>query len=134
MANMSNYLEQKLLGVSLLGSPFTAPSTVFLSLATTLASDGDFFTEVVSGLGYTRIPVDFSEPTSPNDYTVVNSADVPFSAATTPWGNVTHFAYFDTEAIGAGNMLYWGVMTADRDVLTNDVVEFQAGFLTVKLD
>ena len=134
MTNFSNYLEQQLLGVTLLGSSFSAPATPFLSLGTTLASDGDFFTEVLSGLGYTRQAVDFSEPTSLNDSTVVSSANVTYAAATTPWGIATHFAIFDALAIGGGNMLYYGLLDSPRDVQTNDVLEFTAGSLDVRLD
>ena len=136
MSNFSNYLEEKLLGHTLLRSAFTFPPTIYLSLATTIASDGDFFTEVPSGLGYTRqlMNGNFTEPTSSNDWTVLNSNDITYSAATTPWGILNHFAYFDDEAIGGGNMLYFGDLGSARDVQTNDVFEFQAGFLSVRLD
>lgn len=134
MTNFSNYLEQQLLGVSLLGSSFTAPATVYLSLATSIASDGDSFTEVATNTAYARLAIDFSEPTSPNDYTVVNSSDLTFATATTPWGTVAHFGIFDTETIGAGNLLYWGDLTTSRSVQTNDVLEVLAGNLTVRLD
>ena len=135
MSNFSNYLEERLLGHTLLQSAFTAPTTVYLSLATTLASDGDFFTEVLSGLGYTRQLMNgsFTEPTSSNDWTVLNSSPIMFSAATTPWGIVNHFAYFDDIDIGVGNMLYFGDVPS-RDVKTNDVFEFQAGKLSIRLD
>ena len=136
MSNFSNYLEERLLGHTLLQSTFTAPPTVYISLATTIASDGDFFTEVLSGLGYTRqlMNGNFTEPTSSNDWTVLNSNDITFAAATTPWGIINHFAYFDDEAVGGGNMLYFGDLTASRDVQTDDVLEFQAGNLSVRLD
>lgn len=134
MTAFSNYLEQQLLGVTLLGSAFTAPTTVFLTLATSIASDGDSFTEVTTNLGYSRVAVNFSEPTSPNDYTVVNSADVTFSAATSTWGTVAHFGIHDSLAIGSGNLLYWGNLSVSRNVQTNDVLEVLAGNLSVKLD
>ena len=134
MSGMSNYLEQKLLGVSLLGSAFTAVTTPYLSLATTVASDGDFFTEVATNVAYSRQPISFSAPTSPNDYSVVNSVGVAFTAATSTWGTVTHFGLHDGSVIGAGNLLYWGVLDTPRQVLTNDVFEVNAGQLSVRLD
>ena len=112
MTAFSAFLEQNLLGVTLLGSSFTGPATVYLSLATSVASDGDSFTEVTTNLGYGRLPIDFSEPTSGPNFSCVNSAPVTFSAATTPWGVVTHFAIFDAEAIGSGNQLDSALMTA----------------------
>lgn len=134
MTAFSTYLEAQILGVTLLGSSYTAPATVFLCLGTTLASDGDFFTEVTTNLGYGRLAVDFSSPTSLNDTTAVNSASVTFSAATTDWGTVTHFAIFDALTIDTGNMLYWGAMDTDRTIQTDDVLEFQAGNLSIRLD
>lgn len=136
MTNFSNYLEEQLLGHTLLGSTYTSPVTVFMSLATSIASDGDSYTEVTTNMGYARVIMHgkMSSITSQNDNTVVNSQDITFAAATTPWGIVLHFAVFDSATIGAGNMLYWGDLSTSRDVQTNDVVEFQAGNLSVRLD
>ena len=131
---MSNYLEAKLIGVSLLGSSFTAPTTTYLSLATTVASDGAFFTEVTTNIGYTRQPILWSAPTSLNDTTVVNSANVPMGTATTPWGTITHVGIYDGGTIGAGNLLFWGAVTTPRSVETNDAVSIPAGQLTVLFD
>lgn len=138
MANFSQYLQNQLLGVTLLGSPFTALTTTWYALATTIASDGDFFTEVTTGLGYGRQPLisgtDWSDITSVPNTSLVNSATISFSPATTPWGTVAHFAIFDAETIGAGNMLYWGDFATPRVVQTTDDPEIQAGLLTIRLD
>ena len=133
MANFSAYLEQALLGVTLLGSSFTEIQTQFLSLATSLNSDGDSYTEVTTGIGYGRLVIEWSGITSGPDYSVVNSSSLTYSPATTPWGTVTHFGIYDNQTIGAGNLLYWGQLTASRAVDTSDVLEFQAGSLYVQL-
>ncbi len=134
MANFSNYLEQQLLGVSLLGSSFTAVQTVYAALATSVTSDGDVFTEVTTNIGYGRLPVQWSAPTSPNDWSVVNSATVSYSTASTPWGTITHVGLYDAETIGTGNLLYWGELQTARVIETNDSVSFPAGDLSVRLD
>ena len=134
MANFSDYLEQQLLGVTLLGSSFTAVTTTYLSLATSLADDGGTFTEVTTNLGYVRLPIEWSAPTSGPTWTVANSATVTFSPATTPWGTVTHFGVYDAETIGTGNLLYWGALDTPRAIGTNDVLEVTSGNLTVELD
>lgn len=138
MSNFSAYLEQALLGSTLLGSTFTAVRTVFLSLATSINSDGDSYTEVTTSIGYGRIAlagsVEWSGITSGPDYTVVNSETITFSPATTPWGTIAHFALFDAETIGTGNMLYWGNLSTSRDIQTTDTFEVQPGNLTVRLD
>lgn len=133
MSNFSGYLEQALLGVTLLGSSYTAPSTVYVSLATTINSDGDFFTEVATNTGYARVAVDFSEPTSGPTFTCANSSDVSFATATTPWGTVVAFGIYDSGTIGAGNQLYWGTLGTSQAVDTGNTLEFLAGNLTVRL-
>lgn len=138
MTAFSAYLENALLGATLLGSPFTALNTVFLSLATSLASDGSSYTEVTTNIGYERLTmatgVDWSDVTSTPDTTVVNSTTKTFSPATTPWGTITHFAIFDSATIGGGNMLYWGALTSSQVVNTDTVFEVAAGDLTIRLD
>ena len=134
MANFAAYLEQALLGATLLGSTYTSPATVYVSLATTIASDGDFFTEVTTNVGYARQPVQFSEPTSGPNYTCVNSADVTFSAATSVWGTVVAFGIYDSATIGGGNQLYWGTLGTSQAIATGSTVQILAGNLTVRLD
>lgn len=134
MTNFSNYIEQQLLGVTLLGSTYTAPATVYASLATTIASDGDFFTEVATNTGYARLGIDFSEPTSGPTWTAVNSADLLFSTSTTPWGTVVAFGIYDSATIGGGNLLYWGNLGSSQVVGTGQTIQILAGDLTVTLD
>lgn len=138
MTAFSAYLENALLGATLLGSPFTAVGTVYLSLATSLASDGSSYTEVTTNIGYERLPlatgIEWSDVTSTPDTTVVNSATMTFSPATTPWGTITHFALFDSATIGGGNLLYWGALGASQVVNTSTVFEVASGDLTIRLD
>jgi hypothetical protein len=138
MSAFSNYLEKKLLGLTLMGSSFTAPATVWVTLATSCASDGDSYTEVPAGLGYLRKACLFVEPTSGPTWRTFLASNITFDAATTPWGTVTHFAVWDNSTIGSGNMLYWAALTSSRAVATNDVLEFSLGSgsngLVVQLD
>lgn len=137
MANFSNYLEKALLGATLLGSSFTAPSTVWVSLGTSASSDGDVYTEVTTNVGYSRKPAVFVAPTSGPTWRTYLASNVTFDAATSPWGTVTHVAIFDSGTIGGGNMLYWGALDNSRSVQTNDVFELplgSGGGLEVQLD
>lgn len=131
--NFSNFLEQTLLGATLLGSSYTSPTTVYVALCTTIASDGDFFTEVATNTGYTRVVAQFSEPTSGPTWTCVNSNSTGFGTSTTPWGNAVAFGIFDSEAIGSGNLLYWGTLGTSENVGTGNTVQILAGDLTVRL-
>lgn len=136
--NFSAYLENKILGLTLLGSSFTALNTVWLSLATSVTSDGAQFTEVTTNIGYSRQPlatgIDWSDITSTPDTTVVNSTDVTFSSATSAWGTVVGFSLVDSSTIGSGNQLYWGTLSTSRDIQFDDIFEIRAGNLTIRLD
>ena len=122
MSNFTDFMEQTLLGATLLGSSYTSPATVYAGLLTALSTVGSevSFTEVLSGLGYIRLPIEFSDITSAPDSTCVNSATITWSPATTPWGGVVAFGVFDAEAIGGGDFMYWGEPTSTRTVLTDD--------------
>ena len=127
MSNFSNYIEQKLIGLTLCGSSFTAPATVWLSLATTVASDGDFFTEVTTNTGYARMPSVWSAPTSGPAWNTSLASAVTFPAASTPWGTVRHFGIWDAYSITTGNLIYWGDLGTSRTIATSDVASFPLG-------
>lgn len=133
MTAFSDYLEQKVLGVTLLGTPFTAPSTIYLALATSVTTDGAVFTEVPSGTAYARQVVTFGVPeTNGTKYQVKNTPTNTLPEATTPWGYVTHLGLYDSPT--GGNQLYWGALTTSRTVLTGDTFQFTANELKVQLD
>lgn len=132
MSNFSDYLEQKLLGVTLLGSPFTAPSTIYLALATSCTTDGAVFQEVPSGTAYSRQAIAFGAPSVNGDgYRVTNSALVTYPTATTPWGYVKHMGLYDSPT--GGNQLYWGDLTTPRTIITNDIPQIPIANIGVSL-
>lgn len=131
--NFSNFMEQTLLGATLLGSTYTSPNTVYVALCTTIASDGDFFTEVATNTAYTRVQAQFSQPTSGPTWTCVNSNSTNFGTSTTPWGIVVGFGIYDSEAIGSGNLLYWGTLGTAENIGTGNSLTLLAGDLTVRL-
>lgn len=127
MSNFSNYLEKALIGVTVCKSSFTAPSTVWLSLATSLNSDGDSYTEVTTNVGYNRMPTVWVAPTSGPTWNTYLASTVTWTAATTAWGTVTHFSLWDAYSVTAGNMLYWGQLGTSRTIATSDVAEIALG-------
>lgn len=136
--NFSNFLEQQLLGHTLLGSIFTPANTLFLSLATTIASDGDFFTEVSTSLGYTRMPLTRASVltgiTSAPQHTVATSQDISFPTATGTWGNIVGIGIYDSDVIGAGNLYYWGTIPVPRQINPGGEIVVPAGDMTIKMD
>jgi hypothetical protein len=136
MSAFGNYLEQKIIGATLLGSTYTSPTSLWIALCTSITSDGDSITEVTTNIAYARqlVTGKFSEPTSGGDWSSVNSEALTWSAATSAWGTVAHWTIVDTLTIGQGNVHYHHTMTTPRAILNGDIAEFLAGTLSITLD
>lgn len=143
MSAFSGYLERALLGVTLLGSSFSTPATLWVCLATSVASDCSspaHVTEVTTNVAYQRLPFaptdgKMSAPTSGPDWTVANSQAFTFAAATTPWPLAVFYVTIATSSvIGTGEHLYFGLLANSRTVLLDDVLSFSAGQLTITLN
>ena len=126
---VSQYLGAKLNGLTLLGSAYTAPATVWVALAT--AGSNLSLTEVTTNTAYARQPL-VGFITTPA-WTVINTAQIDFPEATTPWGTVTHIGVYDSATIGAGNLLFWGEVTAAQAVPAGDSARVSVSSLTCRL-
>ncbi len=80
----------------------------------------------VSGGNYTRQAVTFD---APNLGVAANSVDVLFPIATSDWGLLLGYGYFDD--ISSGNLLSFALFGASRTVLANDVVKLPSGMLII---
>jgi hypothetical protein len=135
--SFSDYLEDKVLNHVFGGTSYTAPTTLYVGVFTSAASDTGPGTEV-SGNGYARQSVAFTvSGTSPT--TASSSAAVEFPEATGSWGTVTYAGVFD--AVSGGNMLAWAQLTDPADfvtalpkaITTGDILRISAGNLKVTL-
>lgn len=135
--SFSDYLEDKVLNHVFGGTSYTAPTTLYVGVFTSAASDTGPGTEV-SGNGYARQSVAFTvSGTSPT--TASSSAAVEFPEATGSWGTVTYAGVFD--AVSGGNMLAWAELTDPADfvtalpkaITTGDILRISAGNLKVTL-
>jgi len=132
MANMTNYLENKLLAHTLKNIPYSSPGTVYIALlkdspTTTELEAGTLTKEIVGG-AYVRKAVAFNTVTGG---VTANTLDIDFPSATADWGNITHI--FVMDALTAGNALYWGALPNPRTILTDDILRVPAGNLTVTM-
>lgn len=136
--SFSDYLEDKILDHVFGGTAYTAPSTLYVGLFTSAASDSAAGTEL-SGSGYARQTAAFTvSGTSPT--TAATSAAIEFPEATGSWGTITHAGVFD--ALTGGNMLAHAELTDPADfttalpktVSTGDVLRINSGNLKVTLD
>jgi hypothetical protein len=127
MAEMSNYLENALINVTLRATSYTAPTTVYLALYTTDPTDADTGTEC-SGTSYARQAITFG---APSNGASTNSADIEFPQAGGAWGTITHIGIRDAST--AGNLLYHSPLDASKTIATGDVFRIASGSLSVTL-
>ena len=119
----SYYLDNSFVNATLRNTPYTSPLVVYLALYTVAPTASGGGTEV-SGGGYGRQPITFSAPVNGS---TSNSADITFPIALADWGTVHAFGIFDVSS--GGNLLYFGNLSAPRDILTADQAKFPAGQL-----
>ena len=128
MAELSNYLENKLLDHVLRSTNFTSPTTVYVGLYTSDPGDDDTGTECTGG-AYARQVLSV---TTAADGIVTSSADVTFPQATNSWGTISHIGLLD--AVTSGNLLMHTPLTTSRTIEAGDVIKIATGSLTASLD
>lgn len=142
MSAMSDYLENKLVDLTLRGQAFTAPATLYFSLHTA-APTGDVPGTEVSGGSYARKAVtaslaNFAGTQSAGSTTASsgtggvtsNNGLIDFPAPTGNWGIVTHWAVWDAST--AGNCLFQGALTTSKTINNGDAApSFAAGALVL---
>lgn len=124
--NKTTYLTQKIINHVLRNTPYTQPTTVYVSLHTADPGESGSHTNEVStsGTAYARKSVAFDAPTG--DATQ-NTADVLFDQATASWGTITHIGIEENDVEGGGNMLYYGPLSASVAIGNGEQLRIPAG-------
>ena len=128
MAELSDYLENKLLDHVLRGTSYTSPTTVYVGLYTSDPGDDNSGTEV-SGGSYARQSL---AVTTASAGIVTSSSDVTFPQATANWGTISHIGILD--ALTSGNLLMHTELTTSKTIETGDIFKIPSGNLTAELD
>jgi hypothetical protein len=128
MAELSDYLENKLLDHVLRNVSYTSPTTVYVGLYTSDPADDNSGTEV-SGGSYAR---QILNVTTATDGIVTSSADITFPQATGSWGTVSHIGLLDS--LSSGNLLMHTALTTSKTIESGDVLRISSGDLTAQLD
>ena len=128
MAELSDYLEDKLLDHVLRGTSYTSPTTVYVGLYTSDPADDNSGTEV-SGGSYARQSLSV---TTASAGIVTSSADVTFPQATANWGTISHIGILD--ALTSGNLLMHTELTTSKTIELGDIFKIPTGNLTAELD
>lgn len=143
MAGLSKYLALALFNMALnpVRASFTPPAGLWLALHTAPPSDSTYGHEATFA-GYARQPINSltADPLPEAaggdvDIFVTNGAEVVFPDSTGPTGQtITHWAIWDSAAVGDGNILFSGALGSARLILTGDSVVVSEGgiALTIK--
>lgn len=138
MSAASDYLEGKIIDHVFRTGALAKPAGLYFSLFTAAPSDAGGGTEVAGG-GYARVAVtpldvNFAAPGVVGGVTVTsNSGAVTYPAPNAAWGLVTHWGVLD--AASAGNLLFWGALTASKTIGNGDPApSWQPGAFVMSLD
>jgi hypothetical protein len=140
-AAMSNYLQNKFLDFLLRGQTYTAPTTVYVALATTTGTAAACGTEVTGG-SYARVAVSSSlanwagtqssgstTASSGTSGQTSNNGSITFPSPTANWGTVTSFCVFDAST--GGNLLFYAALTVSKTINNGDAApSFASSALT----
>jgi hypothetical protein len=125
----------------------SGPPNLYVGLLTAAPSDTGGGTEVsTSGTNYARQAVVSSlanwagtqgatttTASTGNTGTTSNNAPIAYGAPSGNWGLVTHFGIYD--ALSGGNLLFWGQLTASKQVNSGDAApSFAISALSVQID
>lgn len=130
MAEMSDYLEVKLLNLTLNGTSYAGMNNPFVSLHTANPTDAAIPSTEKSGGSYVRVAASFNTASGVTGKVVTN-ADVTFPAATTVIGVVAYIGLWD--AVSSGNMLYHTALDSAKTIDVGDIFKITSGNLSVEL-
>jgi len=139
MSDMSDYLEGELIKHLFRTGSFTKPTVLGIALCTAAPDDADTgatITEVADAGSYARVdtpPLDANWDAPGVGGLTDNASDITFPTATGSWGTITHVAILDSTTHGAGNMLFYGALSASKVVASGDTFKFSAGDLDITM-
>jgi len=127
MAEMSDYLEKKILDYVLRNTADWAPTAVYLALHTADPVDAGTGAEV-SGGSYARQACAFNATHATGGNTANTDAE---SFTVMPACTVTHIGVWD--AVSSGNLLFHTAVDTSKAVLSGDTISVAAGAVTITL-
>lgn len=128
MSELSDYLENAILNLTLNGTAFTAVATPYLALFTADPTDAGTGAEA-TWTGYARQSMSFATASGTGG-SISTDAAITFPA-TDASVTITHFGIMD--AATNGNLLYHTPLDASKALSSTDVISFDSGNITVTL-
>lgn len=143
MPAMSNYLENKTIDATLRGQVFPTIANIYIALFTVAPTAAGGGTEVTGG-SYARATVaatlanwagtqgaGTTVASSGTTGQTSNNGTITFPTPTVAWGTVVAMGMFD--AATAGNLLYFGNLSASQVVGVGNAVYYNPATLTLTL-
>ena len=127
MAEMSDYLENKILDYVLRDTADWAPSTVYLALHTDDPTDVTS-TGLANEVDVTRQAIEFDAAHATTGVTQNTNIETFTSM---PAVTVTHIGIWDH--VSVGNLLFHTAVTAPKEVASGDTISVAAGAITITL-
>jgi len=128
--NKSDYLANEILDHIMKNGNWSnsnpAAGTVYISLHT--SSPVSTSNEVTDSFAYARQGTSFDNAAA---RATDNSAAIEFPEATGNWDTISHVAIYDTDSYRAGNQLFWGPLSASKQIDNGDVFRVPTGDLDV---
>jgi hypothetical protein len=139
MGSFTNFMELELLDMVFGGESYTIPSFFYLGLSkTAIDDDGTNITEPDSANGYQRVELTNDMTTwqiaeiSEGNGRKVNDIEIEFPEATADWGVIVDF--FIADSLTGGNILGYGSLDEQREIIQGDIAKFLRETLIITLD
>lgn len=129
--NLTDYLENKLLGHCTGYAAWTAPTNTFLGLYTVSPTEVGGGTEVAAG-NYARIQIGWGAPATGAQS---NATSIRFPAsgtASADYGTIVALGVLDS--LTSGNLLWYGSLSAAVTIKSGDSYTITPGGITLSLD
>lgn len=134
MGSLTDFLENELLDHVLNNAAYSAPSNLYLALATadpTDAATGASMNEIANSGNYARTEITFGAASS---RAVTQDADVDFPQLSGDLGTATHWAVIDNATHGAGNALAHGELVAPKELYTGNSPSVLSGQVVISFN
>lgn len=136
MKLLGYYLADCILGHLFPGDYFPSPLVIGIALSREdPAPSGYYLNEPPTDYNYSRAATYASWWTHDGVATMYNSTAIVFNEAIGgSWGNITHFALFDSANYGAGNMLFYGELLGGPKLISEGcIARFEIGALIANM-
>lgn len=135
MAELSDYMENKIIDHMLRNQAYTPVATVYVALFTAVTGlETDAPTAEVSGDTYTREAAGLS---AANGGASANAGNITFPTATASWGTISHVALVDHETNtnwGTDvHVLMYSALDASKAIDSGDTFQINTGDLDVTI-